>query len=66
MTEADKKRFATLQAIAAISVIQLLKTDDDHGRPSFYATKWAMTRHFGSLDDVAEWLATVTGKKVEA
>lgn len=66
MTDADRKRFATLQALAAIALIQLVMTHDDHGRPQFYVHKWALSNHFSSLDEVAEWLSMVTGKQVHA
>lgn len=64
MTPADQKRFSTLQALAAIALIQLVKVEGDNGRPQFYAHKWAMTKHFDDLSDVAGWLEQVTGKKV--
>jgi hypothetical protein len=62
----DPKRFATLQAVAALASIQLVMTDDDRGRPCYYVHKWALTNHFDELGDVATWLERVTGKEVSA
>lgn len=51
-----EKQFATLQAKAAIALVELHRVESDNGRPSFVATQWAITRRFESLDHVADWL----------
>lgn len=62
---ADEKRFATLQAQAALVGVQLHRIDGDDGRPSYIATKWAMTASFGSLDETAAWLRRFAGVSAE-
>jgi hypothetical protein len=64
MTDADRKRFATLQALAAIQMIELVSLEGDNGRPQFWASKWAITRHFDNLSEVADWLQMITGQVV--
>ncbi len=49
----------TLRARCALLGIVLTVTDDDHGRPLYVATRWAMTKAFSSLDDVADWLDSI-------
>lgn len=51
----------TLRARCALLGIVLTVTDDDHGRPLYVATRWAMTKAFSSLDDVAGWLDSIGG-----
>lgn len=62
---ADPKRFATLQAHAALAGVVLHQLDGDFGRPVYIATRWALTRQFDSLGEVALWLERVTGKTLE-
>lgn len=63
-TEAEKqKRFATLQARAALRGIVLLESHDERGRPEWIASLHAMTRAFDSLDQVDSWLDRVEGKR---
>lgn len=47
---------STLRARCALLGIVLTDTEDDHGRPLFVATRWAMTRAFSNLDEVGQWL----------
>ena len=56
------KHFATLQARAALEQVVLLQTTNDHEQPLYVASRWAMCKAFGSLDEVEVWLARVTGK----
>ena len=60
--ERSGKRFATLQARAALAQVVLMQTTDDHDQPLYVASRWAMCKAFGSLDEVETWLARVTGK----
>jgi hypothetical protein len=63
-TPEKQKQFATLQAKAAIALVELHRIESDTGRPSYVATQWAVTLHFQSLDDVAEWLVGFDTKAV--
>lgn len=63
--EDDEKRFATLQAQAALVGVQLHRIDGDDGRPLLVATKWAMSASFDGLDAAAAWLQRFAGVKVE-
>lgn len=57
---APDKRFATLQARAALAGFSL------HADPrgGYYATRWGQVREFRSgLDGVERWLEIVTGRK---
>ena len=61
-------RFATVQARAALAGIVLAATEDDHGRPLFVASRWAMTKAFCSLDEVEAWMDDIAcmGEKLPA
>ncbi len=59
----DAKRFATLQAQAALHGVTLHKLEGDFGNPVYVATRWAMTKQLDTLDEAAAWLEHVTGKK---
>lgn len=50
------KRFATLQARAALAGITFHRLEGDFGHLVYVATRGAMTCHFDDLDDVADWL----------
>lgn len=62
--DSDAKRFATLQAHAALSGITVHQIEGDFVPTIYIATKWALTRELRSLDAVAKWLETVTGVRV--
>lgn len=51
---------STLRARCALLGIVLTDTEDDHGKPLYVATRWAMTRAFASLKDLEDWLASIT------
>lgn len=54
----DRKRFATLEARAALSGITLHRIWGGEFAPSVYvASKWALTRELRDLDVVEQWLA---------
>jgi hypothetical protein len=55
------KRFATLQARAALAGVALAAIEDDAGRPAYVMTRWALTRQLDSLDAVERWLDQLTG-----
>jgi hypothetical protein len=59
----DQKRFATLQARAALHGITLHCIDGDFAKPVHIASRWAMTKQLDDLDQVSTWLQMVTGKK---
>jgi hypothetical protein len=58
-----QKVWATAQARAALRGIVLVKSHDDRGRPEWIASYHALTRAFGSLEDVLAWLDRVEGKQ---
>ena len=55
------KRFATLQARAALAGATLYQSADDHGREHYMVSHLALTRELPSLDQVEHWLGLVTG-----
>lgn len=60
MATAQRKRFETLRAKAALSGFEL----NDHGTTApmqYSATKWGFTRELGSLEAVASWLTRAVG-----
>ncbi|NVO06343.1 MAG: hypothetical protein HXX19_10635 [Rhodoferax sp.] len=56
----ELKGFATLQARAAIQLVELHRIEGDNGRLLYVASKWAETRRFESLQAVADWLDELT------
>lgn len=60
---AAAKLFATLQAHAAMNGITVLQSTDDHDRPIYVATRWALCKHFNTLAALHDWLEQVTGKR---
>jgi hypothetical protein len=58
------KQFETLRAEAALAGVTLVASTDDRDLPIYIASRWALTRTFLTLAEVAHWLAMVTGKKV--
>lgn len=56
------KHLATLKARCALAGVALTESTDDHGRPVFVASRWALTRQFESLNDLDQWVDRVTGK----
>jgi len=63
-TEAEqRKRYATLQARAAMRGIVLVESHTERGRPQWIASLHAMTRAFDSLDELDTWLCRVEGSK---
>lgn len=65
MSADQDKRFSTLQARAALGGVTLFAIDGDHGQSIFIASRWALTRPFDSLDDVAIWLDRVIGREAQ-
>jgi hypothetical protein len=65
MNTTPDKRFATLQATAALNGITLHQMSGDFSAPIYIGTRWAMTKQMDSLDEVSGWLQRVTGKTVE-
>jgi hypothetical protein len=55
------KSLETIRARCALLGIVLVVTDDDHGKPLYVATRWAMTKAFSSLDQVGQWLDQIGG-----
>ena len=60
--DADRKRFATLQARAALAGVGLSRTEDDRGHEVFIASKWALTKQLASLAEVEELLVRIGGQ----
>jgi len=60
----ERKRFATLQARAALKGIVLIASQDERGRPEWLVSWYALARAFTSLGDVADWLDRVEGRRV--
>ena len=63
-TEADRKaldlkRWATLQARAALVSVTASLLEMDDGRVQVVASRWALTRAFISLDEFQRWLDTM-------
>ena len=55
------KQLDTLRARCALAGIALHVSHDDRCHVMFIASLWAMTRSFSSLEEVKQWLVTVTG-----
>ncbi len=55
------KAFQTIRARCALLGIVMAITGDDHGRPLYVATRWAMTKAFSSVEEVASWLSGIEG-----
>ncbi len=55
------KALDTLRARCALLGIVLAITENDHGRPLYVASRWAMTKAFSSLEEVGAWLSEVEG-----
>jgi hypothetical protein len=61
-TATPDKRFATMQARAALVGVSLVRSTDDRGRPTFVASKWSMTRQLDSIEAVEQFLRLVGGQ----
>lgn len=61
MTAEAGKRFATIQARAALAGVTLHALDDDAGRTIYVLTRWHLTRQLEDLDDVERWLDMLQG-----
>lgn len=59
--ERTRKRFATLQARAALAGITLHQLEGDFGATIYIATRWSLTKQMDDLDEVGAWLDRVTG-----
>lgn len=55
----DRKRFATLQARAALASVTATLTEGDDGRVQVVVSRWALCRSFASLDELEDWLDRV-------
>jgi hypothetical protein len=61
----DAKRLATLKARCALEGVALVESTDDHDRPVFVVSRWAMCKQLDSLSAVEQWLMRVTGNPLE-
>lgn len=61
-TEDQHKLASTLRARAALRGIVVVETQDDRGNPEWIASLYAMTKAFGSLDELGAWLDRVEGR----
>ena len=57
--KADSKRFATLQARAALWGATLTPIEADDGVPQYVISRWALTRAFADLGEVAHFFDQV-------
>ena len=55
-TDAERKRFSRLQAVAAIAGIRVDQIEIDDGRPAWVVTRWALSRQCNSLDELTDFL----------
>jgi hypothetical protein len=56
LLEPDRKRFATLQALAMLKGVTVRAFTNDHERPEFLMTQFALTAFAKSLDDLEKHL----------
>jgi hypothetical protein len=56
LPQAERKRFATARARAALRGIALHALEDDRGAPLYIASWNALTRQFADLAGVEQWL----------
>lgn len=61
-TEHQHKLASTLRARAALRGIVVVGIQDDRGNPEWIASLYAMTKAFGSLDELSAWLDRVEGR----
>lgn len=61
-----RKRVATAKARAALLGIVVHELRADDGGPEWIATRWALTRAFRSVDELAAWLDRVEGTRSSA
>lgn len=54
---ASRKRFATLQAAAALRGITLHQSHDEAGRPRYIVNRWALTKELSDIEAVELFLA---------
>ena len=59
MTDAERKAFATWQALAAMREIRLDVIEGDDGRPAFVVTRWNMTRTLETPQKLALFLLSM-------
>jgi hypothetical protein len=62
ISEADRKRFDTLAARAALIGVTVHRIENDWAGEEYIASRWALTKAFNSLDALETWLNRVTGK----
>lgn len=60
--EGERKKWATLQARAALAGFYAVLTDTDDGRPQLVCSRWSLTRAFDNLPELEAWLQRVTGR----
>jgi hypothetical protein len=58
----DAKAFENLRARCALAGVALTRSTDDHDRPMFVVSRWALTKTLPDMASVAQWLTMVTGK----
>lgn len=57
----DRKRWANLQAHAALAGITTHRYESQDGQEKYLAARWSLSREFESLEALELWLADVTG-----
>ena len=58
----ERKRFATLQACAALAGLALTRVDAPGGA-YFIAAHWNRRHTLATLDEVETWLTTISGQQ---
>lgn len=59
---ADAKREATAVARAALAGVTVHRSQTEAGGVEWIASRWALTRAFGTLDELERWLDMVAGR----
>ena len=56
----DMKRWSTLQAQLALAGFAAVRIESDDGSPLVVVSRWALTRSFESLDELARFVGRAT------
>lgn len=59
--DADRKRYCSMQARAAMAGFALRRFDDEGGRSVYVVTRWNLSRELNTLDEVSAWLDRAIG-----
>ena len=56
LTDAERKRFSTAQALGALRGVAVRIFENDHGRPEYLLSQFALCAFAPSLDDLEKHL----------